>query len=82
VSLCSDVQAISGILLGNTIQLFWGTVVIIFQNAQDMYAQDEVTPVDRSRRTLLLFLLVVSLATILPGVPWKDAGFDDLSMYI
>lgn len=75
-------QVVSGVLLGNTLQLFWGTVVIIFQNAQEMYARDEITPVDDRRRLLLLGLWAIAFLVLLPGVPWKDAGFDDLSMYI
>ena len=44
-----------------------------------MYARDEITEVDSKRRYLLLALWVIALTTLLPGVPWKDVGFDDLS---
>jgi len=74
-------QVISGILAGNSLQLFWGTVIIIFQNAQELYARDEVTPISATRRSLFLLLLAVVVATILPGVPWQDAGMDDMSLY-
>lgn len=70
-------------LLGNTLQLFWGTVVIIFQNAQEMYARDEITPVDGNRRNVLLLLWLLAALTLLPGVPWKDLGaFDDISGFL
>lgn len=76
-------QVVSGVLLGNTLQLFWGTVVIIFQNAQEMYARDEITPVDGNRRNLLLLLWLLAALTLLPGVPWKDLGvFDDISGFL
>ncbi len=76
-------QVISGVILGNSLQLFWGTVVIIFQNAQEMYARDEITPVDGNRRNLLLLLWLVAALTLLPGVPWRDAGvFDDISGFL
>lgn len=76
-------QVVSGVVLGNTLQLFWGTVVIIFQNAQEMYARDEISPVDDNRRNLLLLLWVVAAVVLLPGVPWRDAGvFDDFGGFM
>jgi uncharacterized membrane protein len=72
-------QVVSGIILGNSLQLFWGTVVIIFQNALEMYARDEITPVDGKRRYLLFATWVLAAAVLLPGVPWNDVGFDDVS---
>jgi len=76
-------QVVSGVVLGNTLQLFWGTVVIIFQNAQEMYARDEISPVDGNRRNLLLLLWVVAAVVLLPGVPWRDAGvFDDFGGFM
>ena len=75
----SNHQVVSGIILGNSLQLFWGTVVIIFQNAQEMYARDEITPVDANRRNLLLLIWIIVAATLLPGVPWIVLGaFDDV----
>lgn len=74
-------QVVSGILAGNSLQLFWGTVIIVFQNAQELYARDEVTEVSSARRTLLMVLLALVVATILPGVPWQDAGMDDMGLY-
>jgi hypothetical protein len=56
--------------------------VIIFQNAQEMYARDEITPVDGNRRNLLLLLWLVAALTLLPGVPWRDVGvFDEFSNF-
>lgn len=76
-------QVVSGVVLGNTLQLFWGTVVIIFQNAQEMYARDEISPVDNNRRNLLLLLWAVVAVVLLPGVPWRDAGvFDDFGGFM
>ncbi|CEM30972.1 unnamed protein product [Vitrella brassicaformis CCMP3155] len=59
-------QAASGLFSGNELQLFWGILVVIFQNSPEVPAKNDFSQVDSARRTLFFVALFITLLVLVP----------------